>query len=235
MQLAAPIYLLKRRARLMARDNQIPLHRALDRVAGEEGFQTWSHLAASATHQSPADAVLRGLAPGEFVLIGARPGQGKTLLGLELAVKAAALGRQGYFFTLEFTDGDVAAHLAMLDPDPGADGMVVDTSDEISADHIIHRLEAAPSPSLVVVDYLQLLDQRRRNPSLDEQVKTLREFGVRTGTILVMISQIDRRFDQSAKGMPGVADIRLPNPVDLTAFDRFFFLHEGKLQIARAA
>ncbi|MEM0944599.1 MAG: DNA helicase, partial [Pseudomonadota bacterium] len=114
-------------------------------------------------------------------------------------------------------------------------GLVVDTSDEISADHIIHRLEAAPSTSLVVVDYLQLLDQRRRNPSLDEQVKTLREFGVRTGTILVMISQIDRRFDVSAKEMPGVADIRLPNPVDLAAFDRFFFMHEGKLQIARAA
>jgi hypothetical protein len=39
MRLSAPIYKLKRRAKLMARDENIALHEALDRLAREEGSQ----------------------------------------------------------------------------------------------------------------------------------------------------------------------------------------------------
>lgn len=44
MQLSAPIYKLKRKAKLLAREIDIALHQALDKVAIEEGFQSWSHL-----------------------------------------------------------------------------------------------------------------------------------------------------------------------------------------------
>jgi len=37
-----------------------------------------------------------------MVLIGARPGHGKTLLGLELAALAELIDRTGYFFTLDY-------------------------------------------------------------------------------------------------------------------------------------
>ena len=46
MKLSAPIYQLKRRAKLMARDEKIPLHTALDRIARDEGFAGWSLLSA---------------------------------------------------------------------------------------------------------------------------------------------------------------------------------------------
>ena len=46
MKLSAPIYQLKRNAKRLSREEKIPLHEALDRVAAQEGFGGWSLLAA---------------------------------------------------------------------------------------------------------------------------------------------------------------------------------------------
>ena len=48
MKLSAPIYHLKRKAKRLFREEGIPLHDALDRIAAAEGFSTWSMLAAKA-------------------------------------------------------------------------------------------------------------------------------------------------------------------------------------------
>ncbi|RMB04577.1 hypothetical protein [Eilatimonas milleporae] len=39
MKLSAPVFRLKRRARTLAREEKIPLHQALDRLARREGFR----------------------------------------------------------------------------------------------------------------------------------------------------------------------------------------------------
>src|SRR3546814_5746450 len=65
---------------------------------------------------------------------------------------------------------------------------------------------------------LQLLDQRRRNPELAVQVKTLAGFASTASTIIVAISQIDRSFDMEGKPLPNLSNVRLPNPVDLALF-----------------
>src|SRR3954453_20514773 len=88
MKLSAPIYHLKRRAKRMSREEGIPLHDALDRTAATEGFSAWSMLAAKAAAATPAKRLLPQFQPGDLVLVGARPGQGKTLMSLELAVEA---------------------------------------------------------------------------------------------------------------------------------------------------
>lgn len=54
MQLSAPIYRLKRKAKLLSRSESIPLHKALDRIAYKEGFSSWSLLAAIASETTPA-------------------------------------------------------------------------------------------------------------------------------------------------------------------------------------
>ncbi|MDW3181800.1 hypothetical protein [Roseobacter sp.] len=83
--------------------------------------------------------------------------------------------------------------------------------------------------------YLQLLDQKRSNPRLDEQVRALKRFSFERGAIIVMISQIDRAFERSSGGTPSIHDIRLPNPVDLSLFDKRCFLHDGEVRIEMAA
>ncbi|MDJ1007863.1 MAG: DNA helicase [Paracoccaceae bacterium] len=237
MQLSAPIYVLKRKAKLLARDIDIALHQALDKVAIEEGFQNWSHLVSSPATASPARDVLSQLEPGDLALIGARPGHGKTLLGLELAAKASQLHRKGYFFTLDYHERDVADRLSTMGIGPSSinDALVIDTSDDVSADYIIRKLRTETEPAFIVVDYLQLLDQKRTNPSLDDQFKSLRRYVIEMGAICVVISQIDRSFDLAERAMPTISDVRLPNPLDLSVFRKRFFLHDGKIQFDQAA
>ena len=92
------IPLLKRRARLLAREAGIPLAAALDRIAASQGWSSWSLLAARAAERGAARAFHARLAPGDLALLGARPGQGKTLMGLRLALEAAHAGHASAFF-----------------------------------------------------------------------------------------------------------------------------------------
>ena len=86
-----------------------------------------------------------------------------------------------------------------------------------------------------MIDYLQLLDQKRNNPSLEEQLHALKEYAAKSGAIIVLLSQIDRTFDLSETSLPNIKDIRLPNPVDLSLFDKRCFLHNGQIQLDVAA
>ncbi|MCU9838919.1 DNA helicase [Ruegeria sp. WL0004] len=237
MWLSTPVYVLKRQAKLLARQTDTPLNQALDKVASGQGYQSWSHLAATLKNESPARELLSQLKPGDLCLVGARPSQGKTLLGLELAARASRVGRKSFFFTLDYHERDVADRFASMGIARHAveHTVVVDTSDDVSADYIIRRLRSEQGPTLVVVDYLQLLDQKRTNPSLNDQLRVLCNYAADTGSNCVVLSQIDRRFDMGSKRMPGKSDIRAPNPIDLSAFGKFVFLHNGKLQFDQAA
>ncbi|MCH9670078.1 MAG: replicative DNA helicase [Gammaproteobacteria bacterium] len=236
MKLSAPIYRLKRQARLLSRAQAIPLHQALNAIARNEGFDSWSLLAHSVSHIQPGKALIDALQPGDLMLLGARPGHGKTLLGLEMAVAAMKTGRRGAFFTLEFAETDIAKSFAAIGeaPEAFAERFYFDASDDIDADYVIARLGVSPPGTIVVIDYLQLLDQKRENPELSEQVKTLKTFAQARGAIIVFISQIDRRFDPAQRPLPDASDIRLPNPLDLTLFDKTCFLHDGQISIGPA-
>lgn len=234
MRLSAPIHRLKRAARDHARAKAIPLNAALDRIAASEGYSSWSLLAAKQADESVDPASLaKSLTPGELILIAARPLQGKTMFALRLALSAIAHGRAAHFFSLDYTERDVAARLATMPASPaqGASHLQLDCSDSISAGHIINRLDAAPRGAFLVVDYLQLLDQKRANPPLQQQVETLSDFARSQGHVIAFVCQIDRRFDSEVDALPGPADIHLPNPLDLSVFSRAVFLHGGRRSI----
>ena len=233
MQLSKPIYRLKRQAKHLSRNRNIPLHRALDLTASQEGFSNWSHLSAFARRTDPITTLLKTLSPGELILIGARPGHGKTLLGLELAVEATQLNYQSFFFTLEFSKRDVQLKLKKLKPEIGTLDIIVDDSDDICATYIKSATQCANGRAFIVVDYLQLLDQKRTNPPLEDQIDQLNGFVRSSGAIIVFISQIDRRFEDSSGTMPTSDDIRMPNPINLSVFSSFCFLNQGEIAFSR--
>ena len=216
---------LKRKAKALARTSHIPHHQALDVVAQEQGFASWSLLSARRSTI---------FEPGDLVLLGARPGQGKTLHGMRVLMDAVAEGRQGYFFTLEYTASDVIRRLRQIGADADAlgDRFILDMSDDISADYIIAQTQNAPARSVVVVDYLQLLDQRRSNAPLDQQVGALRQHANKAQIIIVLISQIDRSYEDSDAALPDLRHVRLPNPLDLQYFTKTCFLNAGEIQIS---
>jgi replicative DNA helicase len=237
MRLSAPVYHLKRKARLLSRQQNIPLHAALDRIAASEGFEGWSLLTARTSAAVPAGQLFSQLVPGDLVLIGARPGHGKTLMSLRLAVEAMKAGHRSAFFSLEDTEKVVLDRFAMIGADHQrfAGLFEFDSSDAISADYIVERLAAVPRGTLAVVDYLQLLDQKREKPELMVQIRALKAFARDKGLIVVFISQIDRSYDPARKPLPDLSDIRLPNPLDLALFDKMVFLNNGQVQFKAAS
>lgn len=235
MILSAPIFRLRRNAKLLSRQSGIPLHQALNSIAAEEGFSSWSHLSSS-YRQAPSatSRILDQLSPGDVVLLGARPAQGKTLLGLELLADHIKRGNEGFFFTLDYTHHDVVSRLTELNADLAGlqSGLVVDTSDAITAAHIKTRCanhNGMLKGAIVVVDYMQLLDQRRTTPILAEQLETLQRFARKSGIILILISQISRDFEESKRQLPNWDDIRRTNPVPSSLFSHAIFLHEGQV------
>jgi len=233
MKLSAPIYRLKRQAKVLARETAVPLNKALDIIAKQEGFQSWSMLAARHAESPPATRVLAALSPGDLVLLGARPGHGKTLMGLEIIIAAIKAKTQAAFFSLELTQNEIFERFEMLGGDikTRKDVLAFDTSDGICADYIIERLCTAPRGTVVVIDYLQLLDQNRAKPILAAQVAALKSFADTAGVVVILISQIDRSYDPVAKPLPDIADIRLPNPLDLSLFTKMVFLNNGEAKV----
>jgi len=233
MKLSAPIFQLKRRAKLKARINNIPLHAALDQIAREEGYARWSMLSARMAAGSLSAPLLSRLRDGELLLIAGRPGHGKTVLGLQLLLDAVRDGRRAILFTLEFTEQQARHHLQFLEGEPkGISGRVeVVTSDQISADYIVDYMSGCERGTVAVIDYLQILDEQRSKPALAEQISTLGNFAAEAGIVFGFISQIDRSFDPQTKRLPDIGDIRLPNSVDLGVFAKTCFLHNGETQV----
>lgn len=237
MKLAAPIPRLKSQARTLSRSECIALHEALDRIAQRDGFTAWSLLINRVFTNQHSKMLLAELRLGDLALIGARPGQGKTRLCLELMVAAMKAGRRGVFFSLEFSPSDIADSFVAIGEsmDTYQDVFEFDDSDEICVPYIVERLATAPAETLVVIDYLQLLDQQRRNPSLSEQFLSLKSFVKEKGLIIVCISQIHRSYDETVQPVPGLADVRLPNPLDTSLFNKAYFLNNGEMRAALSA
>lgn len=231
MKLSTPVFRLKRQAKLLARAENIKLSKALDRIAAAEGYRNWGHLSDAHCTKRTARTILDKLAPGDLVLLAARPGHGKTHLAMGLLSEAALHGRGAYFFTLEYHHTEARDHLTTRTANMprSSQRITIDTSDDICAAHIITRMRAATQGSVVVIDYMQILDQKRQNPLLSSQVAALRDFARDSKVIIVMISQIDRAFEANDKPMPELSDIRLPNPLDLSVFTKACFLHQGNL------
>lgn len=232
MKLSAPVYHLKRRAKLLSRKEKIPLHEALGRIALKEGFGSWGLLIAKAPAVTATTRLYARMEAGDMVLVGARPGHGKTLLSLELAAEAMRTGKRSVFFTLEYTQRDIVDRFRDIGIDATrfAGLFEFDNSDAMAADYIMERLSLALPGTLAVIDYLQLLDQKRENPELMVQVRALKSFAWDRGLIMVFISQIDRSYDPSRKSCPDLNDVRLPNPLDLGLFNKTCFLNDGEIQ-----
>jgi replicative DNA helicase len=230
MRLSAPVHRLKRAARLLARRENIPLHEALDRVAAGEGRPSWSRLMQD--RPSAARHFYETLRPGDLALIGARPGQGKTLMGLSILMEALEAGRSGTFFTLEYTERDVLERLRVLGFHRASSvrRLVVDTSGSISAAYIASALDEAPEGAVAMVDYLQLLDRSRGTPPLMEQVHFLAKFARERRVILIFLTQIDRSYDPEGESTPCIHDVRIADPFDLSIFSKTCFIHAGRMR-----
>jgi replicative DNA helicase len=233
MKLSNPIFRLKREARLRARSKAISLHQSLDEIARQEGFRSWNHLASGYQPANPAAQLLSNLDLGDLLVLAARPRQGKTVLGLEILAEAAEAGRRAVFFSTECTKEETDRILYASGHKNACGRISLELGDTVSARQVQSSLGNAPAGMVAVVDYLQVMDQCRSEPPLGQQIAMLRRFAAAHGAILVFLSQVHRSFDPCAKAVPGFMDLRVPNPIDLSLFNKGCFLHDGALSLMR--
>ncbi|MGB0452466.1 MAG: DNA helicase [Bacteriovoracaceae bacterium] len=231
MKLSSPIYVLKSKAKALKKTEGITMAAALDRVATEEGCNSWSLLMSKTEDLFPQkySELLDFFNDGDLVVVGSRPGIGKTSFTIGLFVQAIERKRaKSFCFTLSETHKDIARRIASYNQEIGHNEELfsLNYSNDICADYIISETEKYVSPgSVIIVDYLQLLDEKRENPSLQEQVLKLKTFSKKTGTIILFLSQIDREIEYRSDKRPTIEDLRLPNPLDLGLFNKGLFLY----------
>jgi replicative DNA helicase len=233
MKLSAPIYVLKSRAKELKNSKSIPLSEALDEIAKQEGFAAWSLLVAKSAGVLPQSYgdILDFFNAGDLVLVAARPRMGKTIFAFGLVAQAAGSTRPtSHIFTLVEREQDARSKLAAYDQRLKLedDGYRIDCSDDICADHIIATATGSVEPgSLIVVDYLQVLDEKRVNPPIQAQIAQLKAFAKTTGCIIVFLCQLDRQVGDRTNQPPTMDDIRTPNPLELDAFNKTIFLYRA--------
>lgn len=234
MKLSSPIFVLKSHAKKLKKDQGITMSQALDLVANKEGFSSWSLLMSKSQEILPKkySDILGYLNDGDLVLIGSRPGIGKTSFALGLFVQAINANRaKSFCFTLAHTHKEYAARIGTYDQTIGQNNehFELNYSDDISSDYIIKTTKDKVGPgSLIIVDYLQLLDEKRTNPPLQTQAEKLKTYAKETGAIIIFISQIVRDVENRIDKRPTLDDIRLPNPLDLSLINKIILLYRLK-------
>jgi replicative DNA helicase len=232
VKLSAPIHVLKSQAQLLKKEKGITNTEALDLIAKREGFNSWSLLQSKKDDMFPKsyDEILDFFNPGDIVLIGARPSKGKTVFTIGLLVQAIQKKKAiNFCFSLSEVHKDIAGRIASYDKSIGEknDFIELDYSNDISADYIINKIKNKVSKgSLIVIDYLQMLDEKRANPPLQVQVEKLKNFAKEKECVVIFISQLNRELENRADKKPLLEDVRLPNPLELKFFNKILFLHK---------
>lgn len=149
------------------------------------------------------DEATGGLAPGQLVIIGARPAMGKTVVGLEIARANAKAGHPVLFFTFEMSSDEMICRVLSAECAIPSDRMslvrprlteqdwakiaetaptldewpfILDSGSEATVESVLATVRSyhRKHPDLIVViDYLQLMTTAARYNSRQEQVAAM--------------------------------------------------------------
>ena len=165
----------------------VPLEIALRRFADQISARADDHNEGIPTGFATLDAKTGGLQPSDLILLGGRPGLGKTSFALNIVWNAAAVARQTCaVFSLEMSEMQVVQRLISMTSEIDGNRMrrgrlsdaefrsiseasdalqrapiYVEESSQLSVTDILaksRRLQAEHGLGLVVIDYLQLIE-----------------------------------------------------------------------------
>lgn len=163
----------------------------IDRRAGGE-------LAGLATGYPDLDAVLAGLRPGQLIVIGARPGGGKTAIGLNVAVNIAVAASEGgaptLFLSLEMPAVEIAGRVLAMSS--GVPMHRFNKGERLTPDEV-RSLNAVNGPSGVGAAPLWIDD--RCDLSAAEIASTLRRARRRHGIGLAVVDYLQLLTPENPK------------------------------------
>ena len=199
------------------------------------------------------DRITGGFHRGELVVIGARPAVGKSALGLHIAIAAAQEGFKVAACSREMAAEQYGVRLlsrnTSVDPYRMRTGKLTESDwaqitdalgdyhglniDFTFAARDIESLRAevqnkvdSDGLDLVLVDYMQLMDTRKKFRTEYEQVsyvsKMLKDFTLDFGICVIALAQVGRSSDGT---MPTLAELRGSGAIEQDA-DMVLFIHK---------
>lgn len=188
------------------------------------------------------DNYLSGLQPADLVVLGARPSLGKTSLALDIARHVAVKEKKPVgFFSLEMSKEQVIDRLiaaesrvplwklrtgrlksdtdfeliqAGLDVLSDAPIFIDDTPSPniLQMRSMARRLQTEHGLSLIVIDYLQLIQPRTNSDSMVQQIteisRGLKGLGRELNVPVLALSQLSRLVDHREVKIPRLSDLR---------------------------
>jgi len=171
------------------------------------------------------DRTLRGgCKDGQLIVIGGRPGTGKSVLMLQMAVAAATAENPALVVSLEMPRQELAGRLAARMGEARVMGLplqFLDTTSNLDAIATLVKLQHRRQPlGMLVVDYLQLLEIRgNRSDSRQDKIaaasRTLKRLALDLRIPVVAGSQLNR--DSEKRGKPTMADLRESGAIEQDA------------------
>ena len=209
------------------------------------------------------DKILGGLQKSDLVILAARPSMGKTSLALDIARNVAVLENKPVgLFSLEMSKDQLADRLlsslaninlwnmrnGRLTPDDysrlqHAMGSLSDSPlyiDDAGSVNILQiramarRLQANKGLSLIVIDYLQLMEPMNRFASPVQQVtensRALKMLAKELNIPVLVLSQLSRAVEQRTPAIPKLSDLRESGAIEQDADVVMMIYREDKNQ-----
>lgn len=206
---------------------------------------------------SSLDEITTGLNRSDLIIVGARPGMGKTSFALNLARNVAVLKNKTVaFFALEMSREQlvnrllsseakvsskklrvgnltpeewarIAAASAVLCKAP----MYFDDTSNITVPEMKARLRRLKTLDFVVVDYLQLMQSPKRTDNRVQEVseitRSLKIMAKELHVPLMVCAQLSRGTEKQANHRPALADLRESGSIEQDA-DQVLFLYRDE-------
>jgi replicative DNA helicase len=196
------------------------------------------------------DKMLGGLQKSDLIILAARPSMGKTSLALDIARNVAVLENKPVgLFSLEMSKDQLADRLlaslaninlwnlrnGRLAPDDYSRlqhgmGSLADAPlyiDDAGSVNILQiramarRLQATKGLSLIVIDYLQLMEPMNRFASPVQQVtensRALKMLAKELNIPVLVLSQLSRAVEQRTPAIPKLSDLRESGAIEQDA------------------
>ncbi|MDR0983862.1 MAG: replicative DNA helicase [Ruminococcus sp.] len=233
-----------------------PLRESYDLIGKLSGEDRDKYIGAK-TGFSALDSITTGLNKSDLILLGARPGMGKTSFAMNIAGNVARQNDKAVcVFSLEMSAEQIATRL--LSSEAGVESyklrtgrleeadypalaeafnklnyynMYIDDTALMTSSQIKARLRRVPNLGLVVIDYLQLMGSSIKTDNrvlvISEITRNLKILAKELNVPVLLLSQLSRDIEKRADKRPVLSDLRESGSIEQDA-DIVMFLYRDK-------